>query len=146
MLLDLASGKKREVELIFRLQIVEDEVGKVGDEDKTRNIQPAIFAGEVFDVGKGLGRGLGKVFAAAFVFHDEASFPEKVDARGVAVKVADVFLKRSERGPSQAEDSKEVVPERLLVTALRGGFLVVRITSKANGAVANFVPGKMRHG
>ena len=55
VLFDLPPGEKREVELVLGFEVVEDEAGEVGDEDLTRDLIPAVFAGEVFDVGEGLG-------------------------------------------------------------------------------------------
>jgi len=42
------------------------------------------FAGEVFDVTKGLGLGLGEILAAAFVLDDELAAPEEINGVDVA--------------------------------------------------------------
>ena len=70
----------------------------------------------------------------------EAAFLEQIDGALVAFEVADVFLERGERGAAQAEDEKEVIPESLLLRALRA---VARVLAgEADGAVADFVPGE----
>ena len=145
VLLDLATGKEREIGLILGFQIVKDELPEVRDENVTRNLVPTIFAGEVFDVGEGLRSGEAQFFAPTLVFDDQFAFPEKIDTRSIAMEIADVFLKRGERSSAKAKDLKEVVPKGLLMAALGSGVLVVWIASETHGAVANFVPGEMRH-
>ena len=120
-----------QVGLVVGLQIVEDEGAEIGDEDVTGNLVPPIFAGEVFDVGEGLGGSGGEVFAPAFVFDDEAAFPKEVDGGGVALEVADVFLERGEGGAAEAEDVEEIVPESLLMRTLGEGAGVFGVAGKA---------------
>lgn len=62
--LDLAALEKGEVELVLGFEVVEGEAAEIGDEDEPRNLVPAILAGEVFNVGEGLGGREAEVFAA----------------------------------------------------------------------------------
>ncbi len=144
MFLDLAAVEKRKVELVLRFEIVEDEVGEIGNEHIARDFLPTIFPGEVFDVGKGLGLREVEVFAVALVLNQQTTTPEEVDRAFVAFQVADILLKGGDGSATQTENVEEVVPESLFLGAL--GAITRVLARKADGAVADFVPGEMGHG
>jgi hypothetical protein len=143
MPLNLSVPEKGQVQLRLRLKIVEDETGKIRDKNEARDFFPAVFAREVFDVGKSLRFSQRKVFAKAFVFDQQPAFPEQVNRAFVPFEITDVLLKRGDRGTTQAEDLEKVVPESLLL----GGFGAVQrmLAGEVDSTVADFVPRKMQH-
>ena len=84
-----------------------------------------------------------EVFAEALVLDEEPAFPKQIDRAFVALQVDDVRLERREGGAAQAEDMEEVISEGLLLCAF--GTVARVLPRKADGAVADFVPRKMRH-
>ena len=117
---------------------------EIGDEHEARNFLPAVRAREVFDVGEGLRLREAEVFAEALVLDEQLPPPEQIDRALVALQVDDIRLEGRERRAAQAEDIEEVIPERLLLRAL--GTVARVLPRKADGAVADFVPAKVRHG
>jgi len=87
--------------------------------------------------------GVARVCAVALVLDEELAAPEEVDGALVAFEVGDIRLEGGEGGAAEAEDVEELVPEGLLLGAL--GAVASVVAGEADGAVADFVPGKVGH-
>ena len=91
-----ASGKERQIALLLRLHIIENEAREIGDEDKAGNFIEAAFTREILNVGERLRLGGIKVFAKTLVLDEQPAAPEQINGAGVAVEIADVRLERGD--------------------------------------------------
>ncbi|MDB6066259.1 MAG: hypothetical protein JWR26_2467 [Pedosphaera sp.] len=140
--LGAALVKERQSKLVLGGEVVQGDVGKVGNDDETGQFLFAALIDKVLQVAEGLGLGAAEIAAEAFVLDDEVAGPEEVDE---AVGAFDEFYGGFEGGdeaPVVAEDLEEFVPEGLFFAFLAGfagpGF------GEGDGPVAYFVPGE-RH-
>jgi len=137
------SVEEREVELVFRFEVVEDEAAEVGEEDVAGRVVSTAAVVEVADVGEGLALGGFEGMAGGLVFDENLTGPEEIDEAGGAGEAADGLFEGSDGATGDAEDIEEVVPEGLLVGLLAGG--VLPLAREEQGAVADLVPGDVGH-
>lgn len=74
---------------------------------------------------------------------EEFAFPEEVDAV-LAFDGLDALLEAGDLAALHAEDVEEVVPEGLRLGVFSG--LFAPLAGELDGALADFSPGKRRHG
>lgn len=136
--------EQRQVALFLRLQIVNGDARKVGDDDVARDfVAAAGIGGEFAEVLKRLRLSLAQIFAERFVFDEHDARPEEVNAPVVAGDFLDGFLEAGDDATFDAEDLKEFVPESLFLRTL--AFDAGPIARKFDRVVPDFVPGN-RHG
>ena len=113
--LDAEPSNNGSLLLLFRLQIVERDPGKVGNDDVAGNVVLPALADEVLDVAEGLRLGFAQVFAEALVLDQQHAGPEKVDVAVIAGDFLYRLLERGHRAAADAEDLEKLVPKRLFL-------------------------------
>ena len=103
---EVGQGKIR---LRVCLQIIEAEVGEIGDENVFRKLLFG-YAGEIV---QGLLVGPIEILATGFVLDDQHAFPEQIDGTGLVAQFFDRGLEGGHAAAGDAEDIEEFVPEGL---------------------------------
>ncbi len=77
-------AEEREMSLVLRLEVVQGDAGKVGNDDVSGNFVRSSFAREVLNVAEGLRLGFAEVFAAALVLDQYLARPEQINVAVIA--------------------------------------------------------------
>ena len=139
---DAIAREQRQVALLVRLQVMERDSSKVGDDNVAWDFVFAALAEQVLNVAEGLRLGFAQVFAKTLVLDEQHVGPEEVDVAVFAGDFPHRLLERSHSPAANAEDLEKVVPKRLLLCPLTPS--TGPIAGEANSVLSNFIP-RQRH-
>src|SRR3989304_2857694 len=132
------------INILIRLQVVQGDPREVGYNDVARYLIFSAGAYEILDVAEGLRLGFAEVFAETLMLDQQHPAPEEIDVVIVAREVFNRFLECGHGAAAEAKDLEKLVPKRLLLGTLASS--AGPFTCKADGVLANFVPGNWHIG